>query len=386
VTSKGSRIGVAIAIVALTVPIVALGVVFTGIISTPVATSEVASPGSDESGSDESGSDDGEPGKGAVIDNPLQGATFYVDPESLAAKAAAASAALDAAGSGSAPGETPGETPGATPGPTPGPTAAPSAETEVLQKLAATPAAIWLVPETSPIGTVGASVTATLDAAEAEGSTPVFVIYGVPNRDCGYLSAGGLTAADYPVWTAEIAGAFAERSAVVILEPDALALATQCGNADERVAQIKGAVDALAPTQAIVYLDGGHSTWLPATQMADLLNRAGIADVRGFATNVSNYNSTVKERAYGEKLSSLTGDSHYVIDTGRNGKGSSGEWCNPTGRALGAAPAVVTKAGNLDAQLWIKPPGESDGTCNGGPAAGAWWPQNALELAKGAGW
>jgi endoglucanase len=242
------------------------------------------------------------------------------------------------------------------------------------------------VPERYPTATVAATVTTTLDAADADGSTAVFVVYGVPNRDCGNLSAGGLTAAEYPLWTAQIAGAFAERSAVVILEPDALALATQCGNADERIAQIKGAVDSFAPTQAIVYLDGGHSTWLPATQMADLLNRAGIADTRGFATNVSNYNTTVKERAYGEKLSSLTGDSHYVIDTGRNGKGSNGEWCNPSGRALGAAPAVVTKAGNLDAQLWIKPPGESDGTCNGGPAAGTWWPENALELAANAGW
>jgi endoglucanase len=385
VTSKGSRIGVAIAIVALTLPIVALGVVFTGIISTPVATSEAAAPGWDETGSDEPGSDDGEPGEGAVIDNPLQGATFYVDRESLAAKAAAASAALDAGVPETAPDATP-SSPDSTPGPTSGPTSAPSANTEVLDKLAATPAAIWLVPERYPTATVAATVTATLDAADADGSTAVFVVYGVPNRDCGNLSAGGLTAAEYPLWTAQIAGAFAERSAVVILEPDALALATQCGNADERIAQIKGAVDSFAPTQAIVYLDGGHSTWLPATQMADLLNRAGIADTRGFATNVSNYNTTVKERAYGEKLSSLTGDSHYVIDTGRNGKGSNGEWCNPSGRALGAAPAVVTKAGNLDAQLWIKPPGESDGTCNGGPAAGTWWPENALELAANAGW
>jgi endoglucanase len=366
VTSKGSRIGVAIAIVALTLPIVALGVVFTGIVTSPVATSESQSqPGSEPS----AGSD---PDEEVVIDNPLQGDSFYVDPTSLAAQAAAESAAADPSAADATQ--------------TPAPTAAPSAQTQVLDRLAATPAAIWLVPEKYPTLTVAATVTATLDAADASGTTPVFVVYGVPNRDCGNFSVGGLTAAEYPLWTAEIASALAARPAVVILEPDALALATQCGNVDERVAQIKGAVDTFASTQAIVYLDGGHSTWLPATQMADLLTRAGIAQARGFATNVSNYNSTVKERAYGEKLSSLTGDSHYVIDTGRNGKGSNGDWCNPAGRALGAAPAVVTNAGHLDAQLWIKPPGESDGTCNGGPAAGAWWPQSALELAANAGW
>ena len=167
-TSKGSRIGVAIAIVALTLPIVALGVVFTGLVSTPIPASESAS-----------GS---ETDPGAPIDNPLQGQTFYVDPESLAAKAAAASAAADQGGSDWA--------------------VAPSAQTEVLDKLAATPAAIWLVPEKYPTETVAATVTATLDAAAASGQTPVFVVYGVPNRDCGNLSSGGLTAAEYPLWAA----------------------------------------------------------------------------------------------------------------------------------------------------------------------------------------
>ena len=32
--------------------------------------------------------------------------------------------------------------------------------------------------------------------------------------------------------------------------------------------------------------------------------------------------------------------------------------------------------------LWIKTPGESDGECHGGPAAGAWWPTYALGLAR----
>jgi endoglucanase len=35
-----------------------------------------------------------------------------------------------------------------------------------------------------------------------------------------------------------------------------------------------------------------------------------------------------------------------------------------------------------DAFLWIKAPGESDGTCNGGPSAGTWWPDYALGLAQ----
>ncbi len=34
----------------------------------------------------------------------------------------------------------------------------------------------------------------------------------------------------------------------------------------------------------------------------------------------------------------------------------------------------------IDAYLWIKDPGASDGPCHGGPAAGRYWPQYAVDL------
>ncbi len=73
-----------------------------------------------------------------------------------------------------------------------------------------------------------------------------------------------------------------------------------------------------------------------------------------------------------------------VIDTSRNGNGSAtgGEWCNPAGRALGNTPSVSSGQPLIDAYLWIKAPGESDGTCNGGPSAGGWWADYALGLAQ----
>lgn len=36
----------------------------------------------------------------------------------------------------------------------------------------------------------------------------------------------------------------------------------------------------------------------------------------------------------------------------------------------------------IDAFLWVKPPGESDGTCNGGPPAGKFWLDYALGLIR----
>jgi endoglucanase len=102
------------------------------------------------------------------------------------------------------------------------------------------------------------------------------------------------------------------------------------------------------------------------------------------------------------------GTTHFVVDTSRNGRGpwttstpypDKQDWCNPPGRGLGARPAGTPVAGNplVDAFLWIKVPGESDGSCNRGvsgsttdpewggivdPPAGAWFPQQASQLAE----
>ncbi|WP_442538328.1 glycoside hydrolase family 6 protein, partial [Streptomyces pseudogriseolus] len=57
-------------------------------------------------------------------------------------------------------------------------------------------------------------------------------------------------------------------------------------------------------------------------------------------------------------------------------------WCNPPGRALGETPTTRTADPLVDAYLWIKRPGESDGECKGGPKAGEWWEDYALDLAR----
>ena len=100
---------------------------------------------------------------------------------------------------------------------------------------------------------------------------------------------------------------------------------------------------------------------------------------------------------------------HAVIDTSRNGQGPwaapagspAGDpqvWCNPPGRGLGLKPTLNTGNPYVDAYLWIKIPGESDGQCTrwapaGGidpvrgyadPAAGDWFGQMALELVHNA--
>jgi cellulase/cellobiase CelA1 len=151
---------------------------------------------------------------------------------------------------------------------------------------------------------------------------------------------------------------------------------------------VDDAVTRLDKAGVSTYLDGGHSNWIEPDQLAPLLRRAGIGRARGFATNVSNYQTDDDERAYAEQLSGLLDGAHYIIDTGRNGNGSTDDWCNPSGRAYGTdpAPAPEGDAEHLDASVWVKPPGESDGECGGGPAAGRFWPERALEMSVSSGW
>jgi endoglucanase len=101
---------------------------------------------------------------------------------------------------------------------------------------------------------------------------------------------------------------------------------------------------------------------------------------------------------------------HFVIDTSRNGAGPwlppsdmfpvpsvAEDWCNPPDRGLGIRPTRDTGIDLVDAFLWIKIPGESDGLCHRGsggpedpvrdmvdPAAGQWFPEMALELVHNA--
>ena len=112
-----------------------------------------------------------------------------------------------------------------------------------------------------------------------------------------------------------------------------------------------------------------------------------MADADGFFTNVSNFNPTSSEAAYGRSISSaLAGqgiaNKHQVIDTSRNG-GASGDWCGDdnTDRRIGQYPTTATNDSNIDAYLWVKPPGEADG-CK--YAAGSFQPDLAYSLANGA--
>lgn len=290
----------------------------------------------------------------ATVANPLAGMPFYVNPASKAMAAAD----------------------GADP------------RSPELDAIANTPTAYWMDQLSTPA--VDAKYIA---AAQGAGAMPVLALYGIPHRDCGSFAAGGFASADaYRGWIDGVASAVGPGRAAIILEPDALAMA-DCLSADQRQERfdlISYAVDTLARNPATaVYIDGGHSRWLSVDDMAARLNQVGVSKARGFSLNTANFFTTEEEIGYGEAISGLTNGAHYVIDTGRNGAGPSDDplyWCNPSGRALGAAPTTDTAGAHTDAYLWVKRPGESDGSCNRGePSAGRFVNSYAIALVRNAG-
>ena len=152
------------------------------------------------------------------------------------------------------------------------------------------------------------------------------------------------------------------------------------------------AIAKLSLPNVSIYLDAGHSQWLGwprnlpksvAIYKQVLAAAGGIDKIRGFAVNVSNYNPikdplttrttpdepSPDERAYVAELTTalekagITGK-RFLIDTSRNGRPnirtSDGNWCNIKGAGVGERPRAAPEP-LVDAYVWIKPPGDSDG-------------------------
>ena len=259
----------------------------------------------------------------------------------------------------------------------------------LMNKIAQQPETFWLGGWN---WNITGDVSAMMNNAGAQGALPVFVIYNIPGRDCGGYSQGGASdPSSYNSWIAQIASVIGNRKAVVIMEPDGLTL-TDCLNSQQKSERFQMIKDAVVKFKSLgntaVYLDAGHPNWLSASDMAGRLKQAGIAQADGFALNISNFYTTDQNASYGKQISDLIGGKHFLVDTGRNGNGSTpdSQWCNPSGRALGNRPTTNTGNSLIDAYLWVKGPGGSDGYCNGGPAAGQFWADYALGLAQRATW
>lgn len=350
-------------------------------------------------------------------DNPFTGARFYVNPQ-YAAKVESTIAAAPA-------------------------------QAERLRRVEAFPTAVWLDSIAKARG-----ASRYLDEALAlqkQGQEPVvsvFVLYDLPGRDCsatassGELELGAGESRYKSDFIDPVAAQFRNHPSqriVVLLEPDSLAnVATnlnvaKCAAAEQAYRHsIAYAVRTLAMPNVTVYLDAAHAGWLGwdgnrakiSRIFKDVLDEAGgVGLVRGFATNVSNFNTLSDgdgkrmeasdpcpdELTYVGKLATSLAeagitDKGFIIDTSRDGRGGIrakwGVWCNAKGAGLGERPRASPAPG-VDAYFWVKPPGESDGASEpstpgydaacgtpdsapGAPHAGAWFTQYFLQLVQNA--
>ena len=192
---------------------------------------------------------------------------------------------------------------------------------------------------------------------------------------------------------------------------------------------VSDAIAAAASGPSWAYDDQGkfHFDWLPS-QYDPATNYTTVNYSAEFVASVNS--------GLAPFLNGATASTHFVVDTSRNGQGpldptsygaapygqptsvvaslKSGNWCNPPGAGVGLRPSANTGTALLDAYLWVKVPGESDGSCDvaGGarawdfaqynpwnvqgdnqshfdplwgmvdPGAGTWFPAQALQLAQ----
>jgi endoglucanase len=257
-------------------------------------------------------------------------------------------------------------------------------------RIAAQPAAVWFADFTPD--TITVRVRAVTSGGAAQGRLPVVVAYAIPGRDCGGASEGGAPDLDaYDAWIDRFAAGLGSGDVIVVLEPDSVAQ-SDCLSAGERADRFAALARAgrtlkAANPKARVYYDAGHSGWNAPAKQAALLKQAGAASPAssdGIFSNVSNFHTTSDEIAYDRQvLDALGGPAGLgaVIDTSRNGNGApaGGEWCDPSGRKIGRVPTMSTGEARIDAYLWVKLPGESDG-CKGDP--GTFTPSYAYDLAR----
>ncbi len=227
------------------------------------------------------------------------------------------------------------------------------------------------------------------------------VVYGIPGKDCkdGYSNRGfNKNMQDYKAFIQYLSDKVGTRKAVYLLEPDAIGLTANngCGVKSMYLDYLRVAIDELSKNpNADIFLDVGYWTieWNGA-DVAKVINQVWpekSSKVKGIVLNTSNYQKTEKMAQLCSKFSQESGRSiKCVVDTSRNyiGPPKSNEWCNTKSTGIGKPPSSTTGIDNVPYFLWIKPPGESDGECNGqssgdqmiGPSAGVFFKDHFVQL------
>jgi len=273
------------------------------------------------------------------------------------------------------------------------------ADAAAIAKLALRPKARWLGAYTRP--NMPKKVRNYMNCVQVfqPGATPLFTVLRHQGKQCNPRYDGGGVAEDNATkaWYRDLAGAIGDSRVVIAFEPDSIGT-IECLARSRRQARkdlLRYGVDVLSQLpNATIYLEGTASDWKSARFVASQLRSMGIDKVRGFMLNVTHYDWTSKNIAFGRRVSRMVGGKPFVVSTSYNGRGPVSYtarskkrvnvFCNPRFRGLGPAPTTKTGFDKVDAFLWLNRPGLSGaGACNGGPLpVGTWWPARALMFGR----
>src|SRR5438067_2395166 len=182
--------------------------------------------------------------------------------------------------------------------------------------------------------------------------------------------------ADYRDWIQEFAAGIGDARVAIALQPDmpfTLCLPGRSSIDLKLIAWTVAQFSALPHTT--VYIDSGAAAWMKPATAASMLKRAGVAGARGFALNLTHYDSTARQVAYGKRVLKALArrgvrGKHFVVNTAQNGRPfttqahwhafQSGTVC--AGRSsrncvtLGQPPTTATRSPAVDAFLWLGRP------------------------------
>ncbi|KAG6143970.1 hypothetical protein E4U38_003232 [Claviceps purpurea] len=318
------------------------------------------------------------------------------------------------------------------------------------EKVAKTPAFYWM--DSLSKTPVMKKMLADIRAANRKGGNYAgqFVVYDLPDRDCAAAASSGeftirndgvAKYKNYIDTIRKIVLAYSDVRIMLIIEPDSLSnMVTnlniaKCSKAKSAYLEgVNYALRQLNLPNVAMYLDAGHAGWLgwPANQdsaaqlFAKVYKDAGSpSSLRGLVTNVANYNgwdtatpprytkgnAIYDEKHYIHALSPLLerhgwAGARFITDQGRAGRQPTGQtswshWCNAKGTGFGLRPSANTGDALLDAFVWVKPGGESDGTSKTSsrrydyhcgfedalkpaPEAGEWFHEHFVQLLRNA--
>ncbi|CAK4711527.1 hypothetical protein AeMF1_011403 [Aphanomyces euteiches] len=229
---------------------------------------------------------------------------------------------------------------------------------------------------------------------KCNGQVPSIVIYGLPNKDCAAgFSSGGTNrdSSSYKSWVQSLVSRVGSREVIYVLEPDAIGLLSNnnCAKQNNYLENLKTALGLISSGNPNAKIYADVAAWADIAQASSILNDLKSAGrLNGITINTSNYKTNAQLLPICQSISGATGGLHCAFDTSRNYRGSTGdEWCNSKTAGIGAPPGSDTGNPLVDYNLWLKPPGESDGECTGrtadallGPSAGQFFADGFTSL------